>query len=225
MKKIISLAILLCLFFASASAQEGAIPPEEFGIYNNVWRYYDGVKNIAKALNSTGEDRAWYFDCAIKALRPNKVQSAGGYEYKVWYTPLKLTAVDVAAELPAESIYTYEYVLNQPEAKSLVVEGAIIRGSGDAPKDRCSVKHLAIKAKSSVCYEDVLEGETAIVVAVAAPNNKIRLTVISDKTHQGTSYSNGMVGFCKWTATKGSKARYRIENLEDRDVSLIIIAN
>lgn len=226
MKKFISFAILLCAVFGSASAQE--LEKELFDGYDNAHKYYEGARYIMQAMRNSGEDKETALDNAIIRLAPlyNKTTQ----KYISWYYPLKLTGVDVSAELPTQGLYTYKNACEMWVAHCGKRENSIARDIDttdptiSGPKSRCRVKHIAIKANSSVCYEDSVKG-TAIVVAIATPNSKICLTVEADETYTGTAYENGMVSYCKWEVAERSTVRYRIENLEDKDVEVAIIAN
>lgn len=229
MKRFITFAILVSAVVGHATAQRLL---GNFDGNINVDRYYDGIEKMIEANSCSGEAKANLLEDAIRYLAPLKDRNTK--QYVSWFAPLELKAVDVAGELPSEGYYTYKNVCKIYMQHKDIKEEAALRGESDeldeselksALKSRCRVKHVAIKAGMSVCYEDDVEGVVMVIVA-AMPMSKIDLTVTSgDESYDVGAYEGGTVRYCRWTAEKRSKVRYRIENPGDSDVSIIIIAN
>ena len=141
MKRTILLVLLACAGVVSASAQK--LRDEDFEGYKIVRDYYEGVLFIAEAI-TTDNDKYLAYESAIGRLAP--VNMNGSFVDS--YSPLALVSVDIAAELPANDIYTYSYARREYEKLGGSLnshESYNDRGDSIAKEAQCRVKRIAIK--------------------------------------------------------------------------------
>lgn len=220
MKRFILTLTSLCIITCGLSAQ--SLNHEDFDGYDDVEHYYMGALSISKALTANAENRKFYFEDAIRYLSPIRDES-GTFINR--YQVLDLVSIDVAAAMPVngKQIYTYEYARQQYN-DAYFKEEMLLRQDKATTRAKCRVKMLAMKPRSKVSYKDIMEGKS-ILIAMAEPGGTLRLTVSSDIEHEGLSYENGMVGFCKWIAKEEEEVVYHIENTSNKEICLILIAN
>ncbi len=226
MKKsfLISLA-LLCVAYVS-SAQE--LTNEYFCGNTDLYNYYKGCLSIANAEVLPKSQSSMQYEDAIGFLAPV-------YENKKYvnrYRVESLVRVDGEALIPVEGRlqFTYEYARKMYD-DVLIKEKSIFReeeftllgqGAGEAVK--CRVMTFAMKANSTVKFKDIMVG-TSIVVVMCEPNAQVALSVVSDKTLQGTPFEKGMVSYCKWESAEEQDFVYCIENKSDKEISVVLMAN
>lgn len=215
------LLVFFSILFSAGYINAQSLSHEDFVGYDDVERYYKGCISIAKAEQAFGDERNFYFEDAISWLSPVLVDG----EYQNRYRSLALVRVNVADVVDIEEHiqYTYEYARSKYDDIDFR-ENMLLRE--DKPVyAKCRVKTLAIKPRGRVVYKDIMMG-MSIVIALCEPTGEIRLTAIAEGvTHPGISYENNMVSFCKWESPEEEEVLYQIDNLSDKLVSLVLIAN
>ena len=219
MKKsfLISLA-LLCVAYVS-SAQE--LTNEYFCGNTDLYNYYKGCLSIANAEVLPKSQSSMQYEDAIGFLAPV-------YENKKYvnrYRVESLVRVDGEALIPVEGRlqFTYEYARTKYEDIRFN-EKSTLRGQEVGVDVKCRVMTFAMKANSTVKFKDIMVG-TSIVVVMCEPNAQVALSVVSDKTLQGTPFEKGMVSYCKWESAEEQDFVYCIENKSDKEISVVLMAN
>ena len=219
MKKsfLISLA-LLCVAYVS-SAQE--LTNEYFCGNTDLYNYYKGCLSIANAEVLPKSQSSMQYEDAIGFLAPV-------YENKKYvnrYRVESLVRVDGEVLIPVEGRlqFTYEYARKMYEDIRFN-EKSTLRGQEVGEAVKCRVMTFAMKANSTVKFKDIMVG-TSIVVVMCEPNAQVALSVVSDKTLQGTPFEKGMVSYCKWESAEEQDFVYCIENKSDKEISVVLMAN
>lgn len=219
MKKsfLISLA-LLCVAYVS-SAQE--LTNEYFCGNTDLYNYYKGCLSIANAEVLPKSQSSMQYEDAIGFLAPV-------YENKKYvnrYRNAALVSVDTDSLISVEGRlqFTYEYARKMYEDIRFN-EKSTLRGQEVGEAVKCRVMTFAMKANSTVKFKDIMVG-TSIVVVMCEPNAQVALSVVSDKTLQGTPFEKGMVSYCKWESAEEQDFIYCIENKSDKEISVVLMAN
>lgn len=141
------------------------------------------------------------------------------------YVPIDSSVVYY--ELPPKIFFTPEYT------DSLIIAGtlvdiddiSILRKGEDFD---IQILHKGIKANGSVAYKSAgFDDCEMMVVGNLGANIKLTITdLTTGVSHEGTQENDGMVSYVIWgLPAEGSEFVFRIDNLSDDDVSIVIAAN
>ncbi len=164
-------------------------------------------------------------------------------KYLLWdaidlYNKVKITEFSEQDFEPVDTLTIYNEVKPKiyfiPEyADSLIQHGtlveidniSILRKGEDYD---VQILHKGIKAKSSVAYKSAGQDNCEMIVLGESGAN-IKLTienVSSGATYDGYVENNGQISYVTWhLPSEGSEFIFKIDNLSDKDVSIVIAVN
>lgn len=224
----IVLGSIVCVSAQESSQKVNELQNEDFCNYTYVRDYYSGCLHIAKAGNPALSKQEMFllYDTAINFLKPISVDG----KLINRYSPAHFVRVDHSGAIPTEKgvQFTYQYAIEGANKLiSIKVENKLLRGeTDDILSQKCRVATFTIKPGATVKYKDIMNG-TSIVIAMCEWGAKVNLSVESygKPIVDGKPYENGMVSFCKWESPKEQDFIYSIENKENRDINVVVIAN
>lgn len=213
-KRIITLsAILLVASALTLGAQH--IPDSAFAEDPGVGRFYDGCLRIIEGeLASDADARNEAYALAMDALNPRRKGFDAGR--------MNLTAVDTAgvAAPPTDFAFDYSYARAKYQSVDFAPSG-ISRGLGRT----CRLFDLSLKPHGKASFSERVHG-ACILIAVARPGVEIATTITVDgREIKADSYENGLVNYAAWQLPRRTVATYTIENLSDKEATVILIGN
>lgn len=214
-KRIITLsAIALLLSVMTLGAQH--IPDSAFVDDEGVGRFYDGCLKIIEGELATDADaRNEAYALAMDALNPRRKGYDAGR--------MNLTAVDTAgiAAAPAPDFaFDFSYARAKYQSVDFAPSG-ISRGLGRT----CRLFDLTLKPRGKASFSERVHG-ACLLVAVARPGSEIATTITVDgREIKADSFENGLVNYAAWQLTSRAVATYTVENLSDKEATIILIGN
>lgn len=213
-KRIITLsAILLVASALTLGAQH--IPDSAFTDDEGVGRFYTGCLRIIEGeLASDADARNEAYALAMDALNPRRKGFDAGR--------MNLTAVDTAgvAAPPTDFAFDYSYARAKYQSVDFAPSG-ISRGLGRT----CRLFDLSLKPHGKASFSERVNS-ACILIAVARPGVEIATTITVDgREIKADSYENGLVNYAAWQLPRRTVATYTIENLSDKEATVILIGN
>lgn len=213
-KRIITLsAILLVASALTLGAQH--IPDSAFAEDPGVGRFYTGCLRIIEGeLASDADARNEAYALAMDALNPRRKGYDAGR--------MHLTAVDTAgvAVPPTDFAFDYSYARAKYQSVDFAPSG-ISRGLGRT----CRLFDLSLKPRGKASFSERVHG-ACILIAVARPGVEISTTITVDgREIKADSYENGLVNYAAWQLPRRTVVTYTVENLSDKEATVILIGN
>lgn len=213
-KRIITLsAILLVASALTLGAQH--IPDSAFAEDPGVGRFYDGcLKIIEGELASDADARNEAYALAMDALNPRRKGFDAGR--------MNLTAVDTAgvAVPPTDFAFDYSYARAKYQSVDFAPSG-ISRGLGRT----CRLFDLSLKPHGKASFSERVHGG-CILIAVARPGVEITTTITVDgREIKADTFEDGLVNYAAWQLPRRTVATYTVENLSDKEATVILIGN
>lgn len=213
-KRIITLsAILLVASALTLGAQH--IPDSAFAEGPGVGRFYTGCLRIIEGeLASDADARNEAYALAMDALNPRRKGFDAGR--------MNLTAVDTAgvAAPPTDFAFDFSYARAKYQSVDFAPSG-ITRGFGRT----CRLFDLTLKPRGKASFSERVNG-ACLLVAVARPGVEITTIITVDgREIKADSYENGLVNYAAWQLPRRTVATYTVENLSDKEATVILIGN
>lgn len=213
-KRIITLsAILLVASALTLGAQH--IPDSAFAEDPGVGRFYDGcLKIIEGELASDPDDRNEAYALAMDALNPRRKGYDAGR--------MNLTAVDTSgvAAPPTDFAFDFSYARAKYQSVDFAPSG-ISRGLGRT----CRLFDLSLKPHGKASFSERVNG-ACLLVAVARPGVEITTTITVDgREIKADIFEDGLVNYAAWQLPRRTVATYTVENLSDKEATVILIGN
>lgn len=213
-KRIITLsAILLVASALTLGAQH--IPDSAFAEDPGVGRFYTGCLRIIEGeLASDADARNEAYALAMDALNPRRKGYDAGR--------MNLTAVDTAgvAAPPADFAFDYSYARAKYQSVDFAPSG-ISRGLGRT----CRLFDLSLKPHGKASFSERVHG-ACILIAVARPGVEITTIITVDgREIKADTFEDGLVNYAAWQLPRRTVATYTVENLSDKEATVILIGN
>lgn len=213
-KRIITLsAILLVASALTLGAQH--IPDSAFAEDEGVGRFYTGCLRIIEGeLASDAEARNEAYALAMDALNPRRKGYDAGR--------MNLTAVDTSgvAAPPTDFAFDFSYARAKYQSVDFAPSG-ISRGLGRT----CRLFDLSLKPHGKASFSERLHGG-CILIAVARPGVEITTTITVDGHEiKADTFEDGLVNYAAWQLPRRTVATYTVENLSDKEATVILIGN
>lgn len=213
-KRIITLsAILLVASALTLGAQH--IPDSAFAEDPGVGRFYTGCLRIIEGeLASDADDRNEAYALAMDALNPRRKGFDAGR--------MNLTAVDTAgvAAPPTDFAFDYSYARAKYQSVDFAPSG-ISRGLGRT----CRLFDLSLKPHGKASFSERVNG-ACLLVAVARPGVEITTIITVDgREIKADIFEDGLVNYAAWQLPRRTVATYTVENLSDKEATVILIGN
>lgn len=214
-KRIITLsAILLVASALTLGAQH--IPDSAFAEDPGVGRFYTGCLRIIEGeLASDADARNEAYALAMDALNPRRKGFDAGR--------MNLTAVDTAgvADAPAPDFaFDFSYARAKYQSVDFAPSG-ITRGFGRT----CRLFDLTLKPRGKASFSERVNG-ACLLVAVARPGVEITTIITVDgREIKADTFEDGLVNYAAWQLPRRTVATYTVENLSDKEATVILIGN
>ena len=213
-KRIITLSALLVLFSVTV-LNARHIPDSAFTDDKGVGRFYDGCLRIIEGeLASDADARNEAYALAMDALNPRRKGFDAGR--------MNLTAVDTAgvAAPPADFAFDYSYARAKYQSVDFAPSG-ISRGLGRT----CRLFDLSLKPHGKASFSERVHG-ACILIAVARPGVEIATTITVDgREIKADTFEDGLVNYAAWQLPRRTVVTYTVENLSDKEATVILIGN
>lgn len=213
-KRIITLsAILLVASALTLGAQH--IPDSAFAEDPGVGRFYTGCLRIIEGeLASDADDRNEAYALAMDALNPRRKGYDAGR--------MNLTAVDTSgvAAPPTDFAFDFSYARAKYQSVDFAPSG-ISRGLGRT----CRLFDLSLKPHGKASFSERVHGG-CILIAVARPGVEITTTITVDGHEiKADTFEDGLVNYAAWQLPRRTVVTYTVENLSDKEATVILIGN
>lgn len=213
-KRIITLsAILLVASALTLGAQH--IPDSAFAEDEGVGRFYTGCLRIIEGeLASDADARNEAYALAMDALNPRRKGYDAGR--------MNLTAVDTSgvAAPPTDFAFDFSYARAKYQSVDFAPSG-ITRGFGRT----CRLFDLTLKPRGKASFSERVNG-ACLLVAVARPGVEITTIITVDgREIKADTFEDGLVNYAAWQLPRRTVATYTVENLSDKEATVILIGN
>lgn len=213
-KRIITLsAILLVASALTLGAQH--IPDSAFAEDPGVGRFYTGCLRIIEGeLASDADARNEAYALAMDALNPRRKGYDAGR--------MNLTAVDTSgvAAPPTDFAFDFSYARAKYQSVDFAPSG-ISRGLGRT----CRLFDLSLKPHGKASFSERVNG-ACLLVAVARPGVEITTIITVDgREIKADIFEDGLVNYAAWQLPRRTVATYTVENLSDKEATVILIGN
>lgn len=213
-KRIITLsAILLVASALTLGAQH--IPDSAFAEDEGVGRFYTGCLRIIEGeLASDADARNEAYALAMDALNPRRKGYDAGR--------MNLTAVDTSgvAAPPTDFAFDFSYARAKYQSVDFAPSG-ISRGLGRT----CRLFDLSLKPHGKASFSERVHG-ACILIAVARPGVEITTIITVDgREIKADIFEDGLVNYAAWQLPRRTVATYTVENLSDKEATVILIGN
>ncbi len=207
---------MIMLLLPALAIEAEHIPDSAFVDDAGAGRFYDGcIKIIEGELATDPDARNKAYALAMDALNPRRKGLDTGC--------MKLTAVDTTGIAPVAATdfaFDYSYARSRYQSVDFAPTG-ISRGFGRT----CRLFDLTLKPRGKASFSERVHG-ACLLIAVARPGVKIATTITADgKEIKTGSYEDGLVNYAAWQLQQHTVVKYTIENLSDKDATVILIGN
>lgn len=216
MNKRITTFITCIILLGTSGLRAQHIPDSAFAEDKSVGRFYDGCIRIIEGELATDADaRNEAYARAMDALNPRRKGLDTGR--------MNLTKVDTTgiSQHPATDFaFDFSYARSRYESTDFAPSG-ISRGLGRT----CRLYDLTLKPHGKASLSERVHGD-CLLIAVARPGAKIATSINTGSQNiEAGNYEDGLVNYATWRLDGRTVVTYTIENLSDKEATVILIGN